>query len=95
MYRNKCFQIINKAIGNHLTEADELEIENRTKIWYGTNYHPFLDSAISIYHGESTVIEQICASIRGHQWSIVYVKIVSDKSLDKMDMCKEQYFCLR
>ena len=40
-------------------------------------------------------IEKICASIKGHQWSIVYVKIVSDKSLDKMDMCKKQYFCLR
>ena len=66
-----------------MTEDYGKEIVNETKIWYGSNYLTFLDSVISKYHGESTVIQQLCVPIIGDQWSILDIKVISDKTLAK------------
>ena len=82
VYKNSVsFQLINNAISDHLTEDDEKEIVNETKIWYGSNYDTFLDSVISEYHGESTVMKEFCVPIKGDKWSILDVNVYLDETV--------------
>ena len=93
LYKNSSyFKIINNAISDHLAEADEIEIVNETKIWCGSNYKTFLDSVISKYHGESTVIKELCVPIKGDQWSILDVKVISDKTVHKNGYVQKSLF---
>ena len=58
-----------------MTDDDENEIKTEIKIWYGSNYHTFLDSVITKYHENSTHVKQICVPIKGDQWSIIDIKV--------------------
>ena len=65
-----------------MTEDDKKKIMNEIKIWYGSNYDTFLDSVISKYHGESTVIKQLCVPIKGELWSIIDIKVYFDETIE-------------
>ena len=58
-----------------MIEDNKNEFKTEIKIWYGSNYHTFLDSVITKYHANSTHLKQICVPINGHQWSILDVKV--------------------
>ena len=75
--------MINNKIEDHLTDQDKNEIENKMKIWYGSNHRTFLDFTISKYHGESTMIQQSCVPTIGDKWSILDINVISDTTLLK------------
>ena len=54
---------------------------NEIKIWYGSNDHTYLDSVISKYHSETTVIKQLCVPIKGELWSILDIKVYFDETI--------------